>query len=180
MKKSIIYIITLFLLFAFGCGESAEPVEVVDVPEASTVKTKDIMSEMRKNSDLGEGGEFVFNFNGEEFAVDWGYADFRVFDATNNSRLTLLSNPVGGDQFPILRMLIPSTYATVEEFIGQTVNVEKITLKFEKKKKSGLKGAGELKITAITEGYIEGTFTGQVGKDQNIEGKFKAKINLPE
>lgn len=180
VRKTSIFIITLLILFAFGCGENAEPVEVVDVPEAATVKTKDIMSEMRKNEDLGAGGEFLFTYNGEEFAVNWGYADFRVFEATNNSRLTLLSNAVGGESFPILRLLVPGTVAKAEELIGQTAKAEKLTLKFEKKKKSGLKGSGQVTITAITEGFIEGTFSGEMENGSKIEGKFRAKLNLPE
>lgn len=173
----------VFVALAVACGGAPQqPAEVSadQAGEEDGTKTKDVLSESRRDETLGEGGQFVFTTGEQSFTVDWGYADFRYFQASKNSRLTLLSNPVGGDKLPLLRIYVPSEVTAVEEFIGKTVEAEKINLKLEKKKQSGVKGTAQVTIKAISDGFIEGSFTGQLENGESIEGTFKARLFLPE
>lgn len=168
------------MLCAVGCGEEQPTVVQTEEPAAAKVKTGDILSEWRKEAARGEGGAFVFTYGEQNFSTEWGYVDFRTFNNKDASRLTLLSNPLKEGQFPVLRIAISSELQAIEEFIGNTVQSERITLKLEKKKKAGIKGTGSVTINAITDGFMEGSFTAELENGQKVEGTFKARLNLPD
>ena len=181
-KTTITFGILLGLtLFAAGCGEEQQPVQVVESAQPKErVNTGDVLGEWRRDAGRFEGGQFSFSHGEETYSTSWGYADFRHFKAAESARLTLLNNPLGGEDLPILRVVISAKVAGPEELIGQTVEIEKINLKLEKGRKSGIKGTGTVTIDAIGDGYIEGSVSAELEDGNKLEATFRAMLNLAE
>ena len=182
MKKTTILFGVLLglVMITVGCGQEQEPVQVVESiqPEKEKVNTGDILGEWRRDAGRFEGGQFSFTHGEETYSTSWGYADFRLFKAAENAKVTLLNNPLGGEDLPILRIVIGAKVAGPEELIGQTLEVEKLNLKLEKGRKSGIKGTGTVTVDAIGDGYIEGSFTAELEDGNKLEGTFRAMLNL--
>jgi hypothetical protein len=187
VKKTILLLLCGFaFLLAAGCGGGEQGATVTEItqPQAAAdeddVKTGDILSDWRREEVRGEGGEFAFTYGDESFTSQWGYADFRYFTVARQSKLTLLSNPVGAENFPRLRIVASSDIRNAEELIGKTITADKFNLKLEKKKGAGIKGAGTVVIDAISEGFVQGSFNATMEDGSSMSGTFRAMLNLAE
>jgi hypothetical protein len=157
-------------------------VEVVEEPAEvePLVRTGDVLGDWRRDPARGEGGEFAFTFGEQSISGDWGYADFRYFPGSDLGRLTLLNNPLGGEHFPVLRIVASAKAISVEELIGKTFATDKINLKMEKKKKSGIRADGTVTVIAISDSMIEGTFSAVTEDGEKLDGSFRARVHLAE
>jgi hypothetical protein len=173
--------LTLFLVSVLaGCG--GQPVEVVqDNSEPSGMGS--VFKDMRRDETLGEGGWFKFTLGTIEYPTEWGYADVHENVGANGFRIILLNNPVGSGSFPALRIVIFTDTAEIASLQGTTLADQNIMLKMEKKKGRGLEGKVAITFSQVGEGWIEGSFTGNIdveGQSQPIQGSFKAHLNLPD
>ena len=179
-KKSVLIgLAAAVAVIIASCG--GEEPEVVTGEEASGLGT--VFKDMRRNTELGEGGWFKFTFESVEYPTEWGYADFHPTSAQVKSRLVLLNNPIGGDQFPLLRLVVFSQVANAADLLGQTLEDQMISLKMEKKKGKGLEGTASVTFTAVDESWLEGNFSGSVvgdGETKEVTGSFKVRLNTPE
>jgi len=173
-------ILAVLVLTLAGCGGGEEP-QVVTGSESPGLGS--VFKEMRRDVSLGEGGWFKFTIGSVEYPTEWGYADFHASSLESGSRLVLLNNPIGRGQFPLLRLVIFAGVSDPTELEGQTVEKQMLVLKMEKKKGKGLDGSASVTFTAVDEKWVEGSFSGSIeqqGQTLEIEGSFKARLNIPE
>lgn len=188
------YIVAAFFVFALlfaGCSgdsgqESEEPGPVTRIEGKKDVVVSEQLQQMRRDDELGDGGMFQIdiNSNGEQtaaYTTQWGYADQRNFRNRGNAKLTLFSNPPGGDDMPVLRMVVKLDTQSLEEYIGQTLELANVN--FREEKGQGLetiKGEGSIIIEAIVDEMVQGTFDVTLENGDNLTGSFKAVFNMVE
>lgn len=167
------------VLLLSACEGETPPITTQERQEADSIFTQ-----MRRDEALGEGGWFAFTYGTEEFRTEWGYADFHIRASQEESRITLLSNPIGNTAFPLLRIVLFGPHRNLADYAGATVESRRAILKLEAQRGSGIPGAVSVTINAVEGEWIEGTFAGEISGDgeaaRPIEGSFRARVNIPE
>jgi hypothetical protein len=173
----------IVVLFIAACGGGEKPTVVKTEPKEKGKSEKiNTLKDWRKDEQRGEGGAFEFTLGEEQYKTEWGYADFRILPVKEESRLIILSNPVGSKDFPKLRLDVSSKLKDLKEFPGGNPHQAGVSVRvsLDVKKGEGYEGAAGLNIDQVDEEFVAGTFTGEVdveGQKVPIAGSFKARLN---
>jgi hypothetical protein len=169
--------------FFAACGGGETPT-VVKTEQKEKGKSEKIntLKDWRKDEQRGEGGSFEFTLGEEQYKTEWGYADFRILPAKDESRLIILSNPVGSKDFPKLRLDVSSTLKDIKDFTGGNPHQAGVSLRvsLDVKKGEGYEGTAVLNVDQVDDEFVAGTFSGDVnaeGQKIPIKGSFKARLN---
>lgn len=183
IKREFVFYVVFALCLALllgACGEGQKPEIVTET--ARKPKLAEIYKESRSDAEYGQGGWFKFSVESESYETEYGYCDFRPDVGDGNSRVVLLSNPQSGGDFPMLRIILFTQIQDVQEFEGITLEDQTVKLKFEKKGKF-IQGTAAVEISKADSEWMEGSLTGELdvdGESKQIEGTFKAKMNIPD
>jgi len=93
---------------------------------------------------------------------------------------TLLSSPVGSEQYPNLRLIIQLKPKPLGEYLGEALRLQRARLRLnpESERLEAGRGSGEVVIEKLYDGWLEGRFKFLLD-GENVSGTFKVRFHQP-